>query len=44
MKSKLNTGDEFPSMPLKLVDGSEVVLPADPRASYLVVLFYRGAF
>jgi peroxiredoxin len=44
MQEKLNGGDSFPDFPLTLVDGSELTLPAQPGASYLIVLFYRGGF
>lgn len=44
MGSKLNTGDVFPAMKLKMVDGSEVGVPGNSGAKYQVVLFYRGAF
>jgi peroxiredoxin len=44
MNEKLNSGDNFPSLPLKLVDGSELTLPDQPSAAYLIVLFYRGSF
>lgn len=44
MGSKLNTGDAFPAMQLKMVDSTEVSLPGDSGANYQIVLFYRGAF
>ncbi|MFT5172481.1 MAG: peroxiredoxin [Gammaproteobacteria bacterium] len=44
MNEKLNGGDSFPNFPLKLVDGSELTLPGQPTANYVIVLFYRGAF
>lgn len=44
MGSKLNTGDAFPAMQLKMIDGSEIAVPGDSGASYQVILFYRGSF
>lgn len=44
MNSKLNTGDSFPNLTLNLVDGTEVTVPDQSTANYLVVLFYRGFF
>jgi peroxiredoxin len=44
MNDKLNGGDSFPDLALKIVDGSELALPGQPSADYLVVLFYRGSF
>jgi hypothetical protein len=44
MNEKLNGGDSFPSLPLTMVDGSELTLPSQPSAEYLIVLFYRGSF
>jgi hypothetical protein len=44
MNDKLNGGDGFPSLPLKLVDGGELTVPGEPAADYLVLLFYRGSF
>ena len=44
MNEKLNTGDRFPEFPLNLVDGSTLTLPAEPAASYRILLLYRGSF
>ena len=44
MNDKLNGGDNFPELALNMVDGSELALPSQPSANYLVVLFYRGSF
>jgi hypothetical protein len=42
MATKLNTGDRFPRMALKLTDGSQLELPGGLDTKYKVVLFYRG--
>jgi peroxiredoxin len=42
MAAKLNTGDTFPRMTLRLVDGGQLELPGGLDAKYKVVLFYRG--
>ena len=42
MAEKLNTGDVFPKLTLKLVDGSTLELPDGIDAKYKVILFYRG--
>ena len=42
MANKLDTGDMFPVMTLRLVGGGTLTLPADINASYAIVLFYRG--
>ena len=42
MAEKLNAGDSFPSLTLKLVDGGALALPDRLDSSYSVVLFYRG--
>ena len=41
MAEKLNTGDAFPKLTLKLVGGGTATLPL-PDARYQVILFYRG--
>lgn len=42
MTTKLNTGDSFPRMTLKLTDGSPLELPGGQDTKYKIVLFYRG--
>jgi peroxiredoxin len=42
MATKLNTGDTFPRMTLKLTDGSQLALPDGRDTKYKIVLFYRG--
>jgi hypothetical protein len=42
MAQKLGTGETFPRMSLKLVDGSTLELPEGIDAKYKIVLFYRG--
>jgi peroxiredoxin len=42
MLEKLNTGDTFPKLTLKLVDGSGAELPEGLGGRYNVILFYRG--
>ena len=42
MAARLNTGDSFPRLTLKLVDGRSLALPEGLDARYQVVLFYRG--
>lgn len=44
MADKLETSDLFPKLPLTMVNGDTLDLPAQPGCDYLVVLFYRGAF
>lgn len=39
---KLRSGDQFPSLKLKMLDGSTWMLPDDFRAEYNIVLIYRG--
>ena len=41
MAEKLDTGDAFPSLTLKLVGGGTATLPL-PDARYQMILFYRG--
>jgi peroxiredoxin len=42
MAKKLQQGDRFPSLALKLVDGSTVRIPDEMPGRYAVLLFYRG--
>jgi hypothetical protein len=42
MGEKLQQGDRFPSLTLKLVQGGTVRLPDEMPTRYAAVLFYRG--
>ncbi len=42
MGEKLQQGDRFPSMTLKLVGGGTLQIPGDMPGRYAAVLFYRG--
>ena len=42
MGAKLQQGDRFPSLILKLVQGGTIRLPAEMPTRYAAVLFYRG--
>jgi hypothetical protein len=42
MADKLDTGDAFPKLRLKLVDGGTLEVPDGLNAKYKVILFYRG--
>ena len=42
MGEKLQQGDRFPSLSLKLVQGGTIHLPDEMPARYAAVLFYRG--
>jgi peroxiredoxin len=42
MAAKLNSGDRFPHLTLKLADGGTLELPDGLDARYKVILFYRG--
>lgn len=42
MSEKLKQGDRFPSITLRLTDGSSVRLPDQMPSRYVAVLFYRG--
>ena len=42
MAAKLNAGDVFPKLTLKLTDGGSLALPDGIDAKYKVILFYRG--
>jgi peroxiredoxin len=42
MADKLNLGDTFPTLELKLAGGGVLTLPNDLTTPYTIVLFYRG--
>ena len=42
MAAKLDSGDVFPKLTLKLVDGGTLELPEGLDARYKIILFYRG--
>ena len=42
MGEKLQQGDRFPALTLKLVDGSTIRFPEQMPTRYAAVLFYRG--
>ena len=42
MADKLQQGDRFPSLTLKLVNGNTLAFPADVTSRYTALLFYRG--
>lgn len=42
MADKLDTGDTFPDLTLRLVGDGTLSLPDDFAADYNVMLFYRG--
>ena len=42
MAEKLQQGDRFPPMTLKLVDGRTLRVPGEITSRYAAVLFYRG--
>jgi hypothetical protein len=42
MGEKLQQGDRFPSLTLKLVQGGTIRLPDEMPTRYAAVLFYRG--
>jgi hypothetical protein len=42
MGEKLQQGDRFPSLTLKLVQGGTIRLPNEMPTRYAAVLFYRG--
>ncbi len=42
MAEKLNGGDRFPELKLRLAGGGTVTLPNDIETPYALVLFYRG--
>ena len=42
MTEKLQQGDRFPTITLKLVSGETMSVPEDMSTRYLALLFYRG--
>ena len=42
MDAKLQQGDRFPSLTLKLVGGGTMRVPEEISTRYLALLFYRG--
>ena len=42
MAEKLNAGDPFPKLELKLAGGGTLALPQGVGGRYNVILFYRG--
>ena len=42
MAEKLQQGDRFPTITLKLVSGETMSVPEDMSTRYLALLFYRG--
>ena len=44
MGEKLQQGDRFPSIKLKLVSGGTVTIPDDMSSRYVALLFYRGSW
>ena len=42
MAEKLQIGDKFPALEVKLLDGSTFNVLDDMTGRYLVLLFYRG--
>jgi hypothetical protein len=42
MAEKLQQADRFPSLDLKLLDGSTIRIPDEMPGRYAVLLFYRG--
>ena len=42
MGEKLQQGDRFPLITLKLVGGDTVTMPDDMSSRYVALLFYRG--
>ncbi|HEX9434441.1 MAG TPA: hypothetical protein VF936_16815 [Burkholderiales bacterium] len=42
MAAKLDSGDVFPKLTLKLVEGGTLELPGGLDARYKIILFYRG--
>jgi hypothetical protein len=42
MGEKLQQGDRFPSLTLKLVQGGTIRLPDEMPTHYVAILFYRG--
>jgi thiol-disulfide isomerase/thioredoxin len=44
MHSRLENGDRFPTVSIRTVGGSRMLLPDDVAGSYGVILFYRGSW
>jgi peroxiredoxin len=42
MGEKLQQGDRFPSINLKLVNGGTIEIPCQMSGRYVALLFYRG--
>lgn len=42
MAEKLQQGDRFPSLTLKLISGKNIRIPEEMPSRYLALLFYRG--
>ncbi|MDA1127259.1 MAG: hypothetical protein O2913_00985 [Chloroflexi bacterium] len=42
MGEKLQQGDRFPQITLKMLDGGTLTLPDDAPSRYMALLFYRG--
>ncbi len=42
MSKKIEAGDQFPQITLKIEDGNTVTLPDDIDTPQAIVLFYRG--
>ena len=42
MEDKLNAGDGFPSLTLRLAGGKILNVPEDLDSKYTMILFYRG--
>jgi peroxiredoxin len=43
-RKKLDSGDMFPRLELRLTDGSSLVLPDTTAGQWTVLLVYRGIF
>ncbi|HET9833178.1 MAG TPA: peroxiredoxin family protein [Vicinamibacterales bacterium] len=44
MKTRLQNGECFPELSVHTVGGNQLTLPRDVEGSYMVILFYRGAW
>jgi peroxiredoxin len=42
MANRLNSGDKFPTLTLKLTRGGEFHIPGGIHSKYLIAVFYRG--
>lgn len=42
MADKLQQGDRFPSLTLKLTNGGQMTFPGQMPSRYVALLFYRG--